>query len=263
MTLSPTAVTVERMELRYLLAVVTGAGAGLGREIAVGLSRAGVAVLAVDRDLGAAEETAELVRAARVRAWSMKADLTEEAEVRLVGSRASDLGGADLLVNNAGGWMPGEQFPAAPHDTWSRCITLNLTAPMHLTQLVLADAAHRPERRAGTPAVVNVASSAALGPSPYASPEYAAAKAGLVRFTTALADEEAVGGRVAAVVPGWIGLPRAEREWAALRHSEKESLPPLIPPVDVVRTVLDLLARGEAGTVVELTGGRPPIRLNG
>ena len=251
------------MELRYLLAVVTGAGAGLGREIAVALSRAGAAILSVDRDAGTAEETAELARAARVRAWSVQADLTEETEVRLVAARARDLGGADLLVNNAGGWTPGEQYPAAPAEAWTRTISLNLTAPMLLTQLVLADAAARPDRRPGTPAVVNVSSSAASGPTPYGSPEYAATKAALVRLTAALADADRVGGRVTAVVPGWIGLPRAEREWAALSESEREALPPLIPPTEVTRTVLELLAHGRAGTVVELTGGTDPVTAAG
>ncbi|HET9422811.1 MAG TPA: SDR family oxidoreductase [Nocardioides sp.] len=242
------------MELRYLLAVVTGAGAGLGREIAIALSRAGAAVLVVDRDLDTAEETASMVRRARVHAWALRADLTLESDVRLVADRARDLGGADLLVNNAGGWMPGEQYPAAPYETWSRALALNLTAPMQLTQLVLAEAANRPDRRPGTPAVVNVASSAALGPTPYASPEYAAAKAGLVRLTSALADPEAAGGRVTAVVPGWIGLPRAEREWSELTEAERAGLPSLIPPAEVTRTVLDLLSRGEPGTVVEILG---------
>ncbi len=84
-----------------------------------------------------------------------------------------------------------------------------------------------------------------------------------MRFTTAPADAKATGGRVTAVVPGWIGLPRAEREWAALSEIERAALPPLIPPADVTRTVLDLLAHGEAGTVVELVGDRPPRRLHG
>lgn len=63
-----------------------------------------------------------------------------------------------------------------------------------------------------------------------------------------------MGGRVCAVVPGWIGLPRAEEEWSALDAEVRASIPPLIPPADVVRSVLRLLSHGEAGEVVELLG---------
>jgi hypothetical protein len=57
---------------------------------------------------------------------------------------------------------------------------------------------------------------------------------------------------VMAVAPGWIGLPRAEAEWAALPAAERETLPPLIPPGKVVRVVLDLIADGAPGQVVTL-----------
>ncbi|MCB8955146.1 MAG: SDR family oxidoreductase [Nocardioides sp.] len=237
------------MEIRYALAVVTGAGGGLGREIAVALARRGAAVVCADRDRAAADETADLVRQRRVSGWSVACDVTEEADLRALGARALDLGGADVLVNNAGGWTPGEQYPAAPYDAWSRTLDLNLRAPMLLTQLFLADLERRrgPQRPA---AVVNVSSSAALGAEGYGSPEYAAAKAGLVRLTTALGDPAtAARARVMAVVPGWIGLPRAHEERAALPPADR---PPLVPPEAVTRAVVQLVAYGRAGEVVEL-----------
>lgn len=91
------------MDLRYQHAVVAGAGDGLGREIAVALARLGVAVLAVDGDGAAAEETAALCRRSRVAAWAMSADVTDPVDARLVAGRAHDLGGADLVVNPVGG----------------------------------------------------------------------------------------------------------------------------------------------------------------
>ena len=240
------------MEIRYSLAVVTGAGGGLGRELAVALARRGVAVLAADRALDAAEETAGLVREHRVSGWAFGCDVTEEGDLRALAGRARDLGGADVLVNNAGGWTAGEQYPAAPYDAWSRTLDLNLRAPMLLTQLFLDDLDRRrgPRRVA---AVVNVSSSAALGTDGYGSPEYAAAKAGLIRFTTALGDPAtAERARVMAVVPGWIGLPRAHEQWAELTDEERAAQGPLVPPAEVCRAVVDLVARGRAGQVVEL-----------
>ncbi|HEU5037252.1 MAG TPA: SDR family oxidoreductase [Nocardioides sp.] len=241
------------MEIRYALAVVTGAGGGLGREVAVALARRGAAVLAADRDPAAAQETATLVREQRVGGWAFACDVTEEPELRALAGRARDLGGADVLVNNAGGWTPGgEQFPAAPYAAWSRTLDLNLRAPMLLTQLFLDDLEHRRGPR-GVGAVVNVASSATLGTDGYDSPEYAAAKAGLIRFTTALGDlATGARARVTAVAPGWIGLPRAHAEWAALDEDQQALLPPLVPPADVTRAVVDLVAHGRPGQVVEL-----------
>ncbi len=250
------------MELRFRLALVTGAGAGLGRVLALALGRAGASVLVVDRDRDAAAETAELVRAARVQTWSLQADVCEESDLRMLAGRARDLGGVDLLVNNAGGWTPDAQFPDAPLEEWSRTLDLNLRAPMALTQAFLAGLDERRGRTDGTPAAVNIASSAGLGHDGYGSPEYAAAKAGLIRFTTALGDPAtAARARVMALVPGWIGLERAERQWAGLTEHERTGLAPLIPPAEVARAVLGLLAHGSAGSVLELVGGREPREL--
>jgi NAD(P)-dependent dehydrogenase (short-subunit alcohol dehydrogenase family) len=240
------------VDLRDALAVVTGAGSGLGRELAIGLSRRGAAVLVADRDLAAAEETAALATTASAPATAFRCDLAEEAEVRLLAARAEELGGADVLVNNAGGWTEGgAQYPLAPALAWSRTLDLDLRAPMLLSQLFLDGLDRMGRGRPG--AVVNIASSAALGSEAYGSPEYAASKAGLVRFTTALGDPvTAARARVMAVVPGWIGLPRAHEEWAALSEEERDGLPPLIPPEDVVQAVIDLLEGGRPGAVVEL-----------
>lgn len=115
------------MELRYLLAVVTGAGATPGREIAVELSRAGCAVLCVDVDPAAAQATAALVRQGRVTAWALGAGLEDDLDARFVAARARDLGGADLVVTGAG---PGSST---------------------LVDLVVADARTRERRQPGTP----------------------------------------------------------------------------------------------------------------
>lgn len=248
------------MHLRWRLAVVTGGGSGLGREICVRLGRAGVGVLVADREMAAAEHVAGEVRESRVQAWPWQVDVTDGGDLELLAARMRDLGGADLLVNNAGGWTAGEQYPDAAPEAWSATLDLNLRSPMRLTQLFLADVGQRRGRRDEPGAVVNVASEAGLERGGYGSPEYAAAKAGLIRFTTAMARPDvARRARVSCVVPGWIGLDRAHEELAAMAPEERAKQLPLVPPGTVAQTVVDLLERGAPGTVVELLGGRPPV----
>jgi 3-oxoacyl-[acyl-carrier protein] reductase len=178
----------------------------------------------------------------------VRSDLRDpEESYRLV--RIADAeGGPHILVNNVGGWTPGEQFPAATPEAWGATITLNLTMPMLLSQLVL-----RPMQRRGGGVVVNIASSAGLAGTGYDSPEYAAAKAGLIRFTSSLAGLESTHGvRMSCVVPGWIGLDRAHAELAAMPPAERAAAPALIPPADVVAAVLDLIRSGRSGAVIEL-----------
>jgi NAD(P)-dependent dehydrogenase (short-subunit alcohol dehydrogenase family) len=218
------------------IAIVTGGGGGLGRELALGLAGAGHGVVVADVDEAAASQTADQIRGYGVPARSVPADLSDPAAAQRVLTVAQDLGGPHVLVNNAGGWT----------SSWASTLTLNLTVPMLLTQSCL-----EPMRALGGGAVVNIASSAALGAEPYAAPDYGAAKAGLIRFTTAMGAEPGV--RVMCVVPDWIGLPRAHDEWSRLSPAEQAATRPLIPPGDIVAVVLDLIAAGKPGTVVEMS----------
>lgn len=213
------------MELNGKVAIVTGAGAGLGRAIALGLADAGAAVVVADVDVQAAEETAALVRARAVTAHVVQADVRDRQDADRLVRAAVEAGGPHVLVNNAGGWTPGEQYPMAEPAAWMATLTLNLTAPMLLTQLVL-----EPMKRLGGGAIVNIASSAGMGDAGYGSPEYGAAKAGLIRFTSSLADLDTTHRvRVTCVVPGWIGLDRAHAELAAMSEIERAAAPPLRP----------------------------------
>ena len=183
------------MELRYRLAVVTRAGTGLGREVAVALSRVGAAVLSVDRDLSAAEETAVLVGRARVAAWALQVDPADEDDLLMLADRAHDLGGMDLLVVDG-------TTPSATSEPERR-------APTRLTELFVDGLTERRGRSDGSPAVVHVCG------RPDTAHELAGPRSGA---------------RVMAVVGG------------AVDASE------------VARVVVDLLAHGVAGEVVELTG---------
>lgn len=236
-------------------AIVTGGGAGLGREIALGLARAGYGVVVADIDERAAQACGTLIEAQGVPARALRADVRESGDLNRIVAAARALGGPHVLVNNAGGWTPQRQYPHAPAAEWAATINLNLVAPMTLSQLVLA-----PMRARGGGAIINISSSGGIGFEPYGSPEYGAAKAGLIRFTASLAELAATDGiRVMCVAPDWIGLSRAQDQWLRMTVAERAASRPLILPAEVVTVVLDLVRRGTGGTVVEMWGGDRPL----
>lgn len=236
-------------------AIVTGAGNGLGREIALGLADAGYGIVAADLEEQAAEACARLIEARGVPARAVAADVRRPDDLNRIVAIARRRGGPHVLVNNAGGWTPERQFPQATAAEWLATISLNLTAPMLLSQLVL-----EPMRAQGGGAIVNIASSGGLGYQPYDSPEYGAAKAGLIRFTASMAGLTTTHGvRMMGVAPDWIGLSRARARWERMSADERAASRPLIPPAEVVAVVADLLRDGVGGTVVEMWGGDQPI----
>jgi NAD(P)-dependent dehydrogenase (short-subunit alcohol dehydrogenase family) len=198
------------MEINGTRALVTGAAAGAGRAIAAALAGAGAQV--VGADLSPSD-------------GGIRLDVTDDAAL----VDAIEEIRPDVLVNNAGGGghVP-PHYPDASIAEWSGWLDLNLRAPMLATQVAL---------RCGTGAVVNVASMAGLGAEPHVSPEYAAAKAGLIRFTTALADP-----RVSCLVPGWIRTERAEAELAAMTPDERAAVPDPITLDALATAVLQLIA---------------------
>jgi NAD(P)-dependent dehydrogenase (short-subunit alcohol dehydrogenase family) len=228
---------------------VTGGGGGLGEVLAGALAAEGMYVLAADVDRAAATRVATEVGGSAV-----TADLSADAGVdAVIAAAGADV---DLLVNCAGGWHPsGRHYPDAAPAEWAAVLTLNLRTPMRLVQ-----ALRDPLSRSPVGAVVSISSSAGRGTDAYESPEYAAAKSGLIRFTTSVADwVERFGVRVSCVVPGWIGLPRAVDEVAAM---PVETRPALIPPGQIAAEVLALVTdAGSGGRVVVIDEGEPARTL--
>ena len=202
--------------------------------IARAMAVKGMQVLVADVDSEAAGRVADEVDGSAV-----AADLSQGSGVNAVVAAVG--GQIDVLINCAGGWSPtARQYPDSPAEEWDRVLTLNLRSPMRLAQDLLD-----PLSRSAVGAVVSISSSAGLVAGPYGSPEYAAAKAGLIRFTISVADwVERFGVRVACVVPGWIGLPRALDEVAAMPAGAR---PTLIPPGEIATEVLALVSDAESG----------------
>jgi NAD(P)-dependent dehydrogenase (short-subunit alcohol dehydrogenase family) len=226
------------MELRGATALVTGGGAGIGRAVALRLAEDGarVAVADIDEDVGR-RTIAELGEGAVF----LHADLSVEAEVRRTIEQAvAELGGLDVLVNNAGG--AAESYPGAPLEDWLWTLDLNLRATMIATHL----AVEAMRGRGG--AVINVSSVAGLGTAAYDAPDYAAAKAGIVRFTAALAglaESDAV--RVSCICPDWVDTPAVQRSMEEMSTEARAAVPPLVPVTEIAELVAELARDGSSG----------------
>jgi NAD(P)-dependent dehydrogenase (short-subunit alcohol dehydrogenase family) len=219
------------VELRERVALVTGGGGpGLGRAIALGLAREGATVVVADVDHRGGEETVRTVEGLNGKAAFVHADVTDEEDVRrMIAFAETTFGRLDILINNAGE-TPEPHFPDAPVAHWSRVIDLNLRAPMLAIQHAL-----QPMRARGGGAIVNVSSIAGLGYEPHDSPEYSAAKAGLIRLTATLAPLAARDGvRVNCVVPNWIGTEAVIAEVATMSEAERAVVPAALTPPEMV-----------------------------
>jgi NAD(P)-dependent dehydrogenase (short-subunit alcohol dehydrogenase family) len=223
------------MEVRDRIAIVTGGGgAGTGRAIALRLARAGAKVVVADIDDEGGAETARRVEVSGGTAAFVQADVTREDDVRrMIADSTQAFGGLDILVNNAG-LTPEPHFPDAPVDHWSRYLDLNLRGPMLAIHYAL-----EPMKRRGAGAIVNIASVAGFGFAPHSSPEYAAAKAGLIRLTATLAPlAESANVRVNCIIPNWIGTDEVKAEIAAMSGEERAQVPDeLTPPEDIADAV--------------------------
>jgi len=242
------------VQLEGRVAVVTGGGAETGRAIALRLAASGALVVVADIDVAAADRTVRAIEEQGGHAAAIEVDVTDDGHVRrMIEFAGRDGGGPHVLVNNAGG--SGEaNYLEATHEQWSATLDLNLRAPMLATQRAL-----EPMRAAGGGVVVNIASTAGIGTEAYASPEYGAAKAGLIRFTTALSDlRERMNVRVNCIVPDWIATDRARGELERMTAAERAAAGTPVPMADVAAAVIAFVSDDElAGRVVLLRGGRP------
>jgi NAD(P)-dependent dehydrogenase (short-subunit alcohol dehydrogenase family) len=245
--------------LRGRVAVVTGGAAGLGRFIARALALRGMRVVIGDRDEDAGEACVAALAAAGGSAVFVDVDVTDDRQLALLVEVATRQGPLGALVNNAGGVGSGpSRYPDSSPATWSRVLDLNLRAPMLTTQLVL-----EPMSANGGGAIVNVASSAGIGPDAHSAPEYSAAKAGLIRLTSSLSDLGSLGIRVACVVPHWIGLPRAQQEFAGLSREERQNAGGLVDPETIADEVVRLIEDDEsAGRIVAMRPEGAPYLLD-
>jgi short-subunit dehydrogenase/pimeloyl-ACP methyl ester carboxylesterase len=188
-------------EVQGKLALVTGAGAGIGRATAVELARHGARkVVIVDRDLAAANESADAVMAACAEAAVYQADVSDESAMNdLAGQVLSEHGVVDILVNNAGIGMAG-RFLETTSANWEDIIGVNVGGVISGSRAFGAQMVERGE--GGT--IINVASAAAFLPSK-SMVAYSTTKAAVLAFSESLrADLADEGVTVTAVCPGFV-----------------------------------------------------------
>ena len=226
--------------------MVTGGAGGLGEFIVRALAAKRAHVLVVDVDAEAAARVSD-----EIEGNAVVADLSSVHAAEPI-MEATD-GKVDVLVNCAGGWShTGRNYPVAGGDEWEAVLRLNLLNPMTLLQQL-----REPLARSAIGACVSISSSAARAEGAYESPEYAVSKAGLIRLTSALADwPDRFGIRVACVVPGWIGLPRAQAKIAAMPVTDR---PATVAPGEIAAEVVRLILDPDSGgQVVVMEAGQPP-----
>lgn len=244
------------LPLRGKLAVVTGAGSGIGRATALRFAQEGADLVCVDINADAAERTAELSRLLGATAWARVVDVgSAKAMETLAKEVEKEFGGADIVVNNAGIGMAGGMLDTSVAD-WEKLLQVNLWGVIHGSRLFAQQMvdAHRSGH------IVNVASAAAFAPNRKLT-AYSTSKAAVHMLTECLRAELAdkhIG--VTAICPGFVatGIAQAtvytglsEKEQAKKR-AKADALYKRrnFSPEDVADSVFKAVQKNQALTLV-------------
>jgi NAD(P)-dependent dehydrogenase (short-subunit alcohol dehydrogenase family) len=247
------------LELKNKIALVTGAGSGIGQAIALRLAMAGAQIIVNDLDGQGAEITVEKLNDLGARGMAFQADISDPDGVRsMVAEGIKKFQTIDILVNNAGIGGASIIVEDLPPEAWDRAMSVNLKGAFNCCQTVIPIM-----RQKGWGKIVNIASLAARRMSKLGGADYTAAKYGLVGFSHHLAFELAAHGiNVNVVCPGATLTPLVESKTTAEFRTEVAAQIPLnrwVLPEDIAEATLFLASDRAAmitGVVLGVDGGQ-------
>ena len=223
------------------IALITGAGRGIGRAIVLRLTHAGAATVLAARTEDTLLTVAETVRASGAEALVVPTDVTDDQQLEgLVNTTLTRFGHIDILVNNAGGGPPRAPVVKARMGDWQWTLRVNLWATMVLTKLVLPSMI---ARQSG--AIVNICSLAGLtGRAGEAA--YAAAKFGVRGFSQSLFEEVREHGiKVSTICPGYV-------DTALIPPNRRVDRGKMLSPEDVAEAVYGVVVSPSRCCSVEI-----------
>ncbi|MBI4835044.1 MAG: 3-oxoacyl-[acyl-carrier-protein] reductase [Planctomycetes bacterium] len=241
--------------LKNKVAIVTGGGRGIGREIALALAAQGANIVLVDVDEKTLSETAKEIESKGIKAMTAKADVTSSTDMEKLADEAmAKFGSIDILINNAG-ITRDNLIMRMKEDEWDKVLSINLKGIFNCTKSV---SRYMMKQRSGR--IVNIASVIGIAGN-VGQANYAASKGGVIAFTKSAAREFAPRNiNVNAVAPGFIQTAMTEvlNEDVKSKMMERIPLARLGTPKDVADAVVFLVSDASSyitGQTLVVDGG--------
>jgi len=249
------------MRLENKVALITGAGSGIGRATAELFAKEGAKVVVADYNAESSQLTVRSIKESGGQATFVQADVSKAIDAeRMVRAAVNTYGRLDILHNNAGIFVKPTPAHELTEDIWDRVFDINIKGVWLGCKYAVPELI-----KAGGGAIVNTASMAGIRGRPYTS-AYCASKGAVVMFTKTLAIELAPYNiRVNCICPGAVNTPLIHQlgvtqEQAAAQVLSDQPIPRFARPEEIAQAVLYLAADGESsyvtGHALQIDGGQ-------